>query len=118
MRPKLQGVVFLLVFFPLAVHADFRPVLSKVSGIPNEGHCVYVATPLFGGWITGTTEGVLAQSGEGWITLKPPVSGEVRVIQPISDGLLVAGAAYAFVFADNRWRKLALDDVFDCGMSN
>lgn len=118
MKNVLAGTVFGLAFASLTLCAGLQPIIAPVDGLPKKAHRYMSAVPVSGGWIAATVDGLVLQTRDGWILTRPPTTGEIRVVEPIASGIVVAGAGYAFLYSEQKWRPLDVNDDFTYGQSD
>lgn len=118
MSRRLRRGFFLLVFAAQVAGAAVQPILSGVAEIPKRAHRMLSAVETHGGWAIGTADGLVLQVRDEWLLVRPPVAGEIRVVQPLGRGVLVAGPGFAYIYADGKWSQVPVDDEITSGESD
>jgi signal transduction histidine kinase/CheY-like chemotaxis protein len=106
----------LVIALPLAgapppLPVPIRNLPPDLSSFTNAIH-----TPR--GWVALTTNSLVLDVGvdRPATVLRPPSSGELRLLLSFQDGLIVGGDSAAYFFKNDAWRRLDIDDNLYAGV--
>lgn len=116
--PPLTWDIFLLVFCVCAFSAQANPRLFLVGGLPEGQRQYWSAEQMPGGWVAGTSEGLVVQEGNAWRLIKPPTSNYISAVTRYAEGIVAAGEGFLYLYHNGTWIEKKVDDVFSSAASD